>query len=499
MSQRQREFDEALQVNFGSFVEKVFDTLNKGEKYVDGEYIQALCRALEKAARGQERRIIANLPPRYLKSIIASVALPAWILGRDPTKRIVCVSYAQDLADKFSNDCRLIMETDWYKRIFPNTRIDPRKNTEGQFRTTEGGYRFSASVGGQLTGWGGGYVIIDDPMKADAPASEAALKKVRDWYGRTLFSRLDDKERGVIILVMQRLHLEDLTGYVLKLSPWLHLRMPAIADEDVIYEIGPGEFYQRREGEALHPARESLNTLEMLRRTYDDATFMSQYQQQPVSPGGGLFKAHSLKTYKTPPSMREFGRIVLSVDTASQTGERNDYSAWTVWGVTGDLYYLLSAARERLEFPALVRRIRDEYDRWQVRTLLIEHSGHGGIQLAQTLRGEGLRRPILVRPEGPKEERASFASFPIDDGRVLFPEEAPWLGDLRAELLAFPQAPHDDFVDSLSQFLNWAERRFRRPTRQEHVEELRRPGQVGTWYSRNERYDAYGLFGRGIF
>jgi hypothetical protein len=151
---------------------------------------------LDKLMRNETRHLIITIPPRHLKSICTSVALPAYILGHDPTKRIICVSYSQELAVKHANDCRIVMNSDWYRRAFPRTRIDPSKNTETEFMTTERGFRLSTSVGGTLTGRGGDLIIIDDPIKPADAMSDTTRQRLIDWYGTTLLSRLDDKEKG---------------------------------------------------------------------------------------------------------------------------------------------------------------------------------------------------------------------------------------------------------------------------------------------------------------
>jgi hypothetical protein len=196
-------------------VQKVFETVVPGARFSRNWSTEAVAHALERVVRGETTRLIVNIPPRHLKSICASVALPAFLLGHDPT-RVICVSYSGDLAVKFSNDCRAVMQAEWYKKTFPLTQIDRAKNTETEFRTTKRGYRLATSVGGTLTGRGGDVIIIDDPIKPQDAQSEAIRNKTIQWYENTLLSRLDDKVHGAIVLVMQRLHLDDLAGHLLE-------------------------------------------------------------------------------------------------------------------------------------------------------------------------------------------------------------------------------------------------------------------------------------------
>src|SRR5438105_5969496 len=170
---------------------------------------------LERCRTGETKRLIINLPPRSLKSHSISIAFCAWLLGHNPSAQIICASYAQELAAKHAIDCRALMASDFYREIFP-TRLSPDKRAASDFLTTARGSRVATSVGGVLTGRGADFIIIDDPLQPDKALSDARRKSVNDWYDHTLSSRLNDKRTGCIILVMQRLHQDDLVGHVLE-------------------------------------------------------------------------------------------------------------------------------------------------------------------------------------------------------------------------------------------------------------------------------------------
>lgn len=197
-----------------SFIMRAFLELNPQTRFLLAPYIEMIAARLQAVARGDVKRLIVNLPPRGLKSHCVSIALPAWYLGHDPTAQIICASYGQDLADKFARDCRTIMMSDWYRRIF-KTRLASRQAV-ADFMTTDGGVRMATSVGGVLTGRGADLIIIDDPLKPDEALSQTQRKTVNDWYDTTLHTRLNDKANGRIVIVMQRLHQDDLVGHVLK-------------------------------------------------------------------------------------------------------------------------------------------------------------------------------------------------------------------------------------------------------------------------------------------
>ena len=203
-----------LRTDFCAFAEKTFGTVCPGQTFSPNWHLEAIGHALERVVGGETKRLIILMPPRNLKSICASVALPAWLLGRDPTRQIICVSYSTDLAGKHARDCRAVMMAPWYQAYFPSTRIDAGKTAETEFMTTQRGFRLATSTGGTLTGRGGDILIIDDPMKPADAQSEARRLDCQQWYSNTLLSRLDDKVNGAIVLVMQRLHVDDLAGYL---------------------------------------------------------------------------------------------------------------------------------------------------------------------------------------------------------------------------------------------------------------------------------------------
>lgn len=214
MSSDGRLLQALLRNDFRAFVEKVFMTLTPGQTFIRSWHLEAIAYQLERVRRGEIKRLIINMPPRSLKSIMASVAFPAFILGLDPSRRIICASYSGELAKKHSNDFRAVLESGWYRSTFPGTRVGLFKNSEIEIELTARGFRLAASVGGTLTGRGGDIIIIDDPLKPDDAFSETKRSGANQWFTNTLLSRLDDKRTGAIIVVMQRVHMDDMTGFL---------------------------------------------------------------------------------------------------------------------------------------------------------------------------------------------------------------------------------------------------------------------------------------------
>src|SRR6516162_6355397 len=347
------EYDALLRQDLATFVERCFYDLNPQTELLTNWHLEVIAAKLTAVLEGKIRRLIINLPPRSLKSLLASIAFPAWCLGHEPSSQILCVSYAQDLADKLARDCRSIMISEWYRRLFP-TRLAPHRQAVAEFMTTRQGYRLATSNGGVLTGRCADIILIDDPLKPEEAFSDTQRQAANEWYDHTLYSRLNDKRNGAIVIIMQRLHEDDLVGHVLEQEGWDVVRFPAIAEEDERHEIetiwGPRTFARLR-GEALHPEREPLETLDRIRRTTGEYNFAGQYQQSPAPLGGGLVKAEWFKRYGEKDRPESFECIVQSWDTANKATELSDFSVCTTWGINDRKLYLLGMLRGRLEYP----------------------------------------------------------------------------------------------------------------------------------------------------
>ena len=457
MTTRKLVLQAILRQNLAAFTEKTFHTVSPSDRLLPNWHITVIADHLERCYRGEIKRLIITMPPRSMKSICASIAFPCWVLGKDPSRRIICASYGTELSAKFSRDAKAVMESEWYRDTFDRTRL--ARSAEQDLMTTKMGGRYATSVGGALTGRGGNIIIIDDPMKPQEGQSETTRTTVNQWFDGTLYSRLDSKAEDVIIIVMQRLHVDDLVAHVMDKEEWEHLDLPAIATVDQSFELSNGSRFDRREGEVLHPERESIQVLDNIKSSIGSFNFDAQYQQQPVPVEGNLIKWSWFPFYEMPPPHEHGNRIIQSWDTASKATELSDYSVCTTWLIKGNDYFLLDVFRKRLEFPALQQAVINHIRKWNVSTVLIEDTA-SGTALIQNLRNQSvptITKPIAVKPKDDKVVRMSTQSAKIEAGHVHLPRSAPWLDEFRKELLAFPNGQHDDQVDSLSQFLNWFE------------------------------------------
>lgn len=440
-----------LRSDFKSFLYRCMLTLNPGAAFIPNWHIDAIAYQLQRVRAGEITRLIINLPPRYLKSLTVSVVFPAFLLGHNPRLKIFGISYGTELSGKHAADFRAIVESSWYRRAFSNMRV--KRAADSDVFTTKRGFRRSTSVNAALTGLGGDIFIIDDPQKPADAQSETLRNSVTQWFSNTLRSRLDNKETGVIILVMQRVHLLDLTGYLTENSDeWTVLSLPAIAEEDEKIAVGPKQLYQRRIGEALHPTYESLSTLQRLQNEVGSDVFAAQYQQSPVPPGGAMIRRQWLRYYDLVPERTYRTKIIQSWDTAAKNGAQNDWSVCTTWLVADKHFYLLDVTRGRYEYPRLRETAAALAERYKPSVIMIEDASTG-IALAQELKQAGTFavRPIPV--ERDKIGRLYVQQAKFEAGLVLFPRAARFLAELETELLTFPQGKTDDQVDSISQAL----------------------------------------------
>jgi predicted phage terminase large subunit-like protein len=445
--------------DFTAFTRRTFETVATGEKLKLNWHIPALAHALEGVRGGKTKRLMILMPPRHLKSLTVSVAFPAFLLGHEPNRKIIAVSYADGLSTKLHNDCRAVMNASWYRRAFPATKISREKNTENEFMTTRRGGRFATSVGGTLIGRGGSLMIIDDPMKPEAAASEVERRRVNDWFNMTAISRLNNKIEDAIILVMQRLHIDDLAGVLLQKGGWEVLELQAIAEKEQDIPIGPGQIFHRDVGNVLHPDYEPMSVLLSTKASMGSMQFSAQYQQRPIPLEGNLIKRKWLKTFDAAPVQKPGDLLVISWDTAQKASELANHSVGTVWLARGDNCYLLDLVRGRYDFPGLKRAALALKTRWPGAANLIEDKG-SGTSLIQELRA--LAIPVIaITPEGDKVTRLFAVGQMFESGGVHFPKIADWLPTLLEELLAFPHYRSDDQVDSISQALAWIQMKRR--------------------------------------
>ena len=303
---------------------------------------------------------------------------------------------------------------------------------------TQRGFRLATSTGGTLTGRGGNLLIIDDPLKPQDALSDPKRTAVNDWFAHTLLSRLDDKRTGKILIVMQRLHMDDLTGFVLGQSDnWTVLSLPAIAEQHEEISLPFGRLIIAGPASCLPPRGSPAHVLDDLRKALGGDVFSAQYQQAPVPPGGAMIKRHWVRRYKEPPA-HGTRIMVQSWDTAAKGGPDNDWSVCTTWlsvwrggicstsGASGSIIRRLKA------------KVNELAQRWEADTVLVEEAGTA-IGLLEELKFE-VFGVIGIKPDRDKISRMSVASAAFEAGQVFLPERASWLPSSRRSCSLFREA-----------------------------------------------------------
>ena len=433
------------------------------------ERIAAELNAFLEAVRNRESpRLMLTMPPRHGKTEIASRRFPAFVLGRFPDMSIIGTSYSADLSNSINRDIQRIMDSELYRRIFPETKIGGKAKgssepgsymrNSGVFEIAgrKGSYR-SAGVGGGITGLGCDIAIVDDPFKSRSEADSATIrKKVWEWYTSTLYTRLSPG--GGVIVINTRWHMDDLSGRLLDAEArgegdaWRIVNFPAIAEQDE-------EF--RRTGEALHPERYPLEKLEAIRRAVGGRDWEALYQQHPVPDGGAIFREEWLQKTWLPKNLPErFDAIVQSWDMAFKDGDTSDFVVGQLWGRKGGDFYLLDQLRGRWSFTESMDKVRaltERAEKWDSRPhrKLIEDKANGPAVI-DALKHE-ISGIVPVEPDGTKVSRAHAVTALFEAGNVFLPDSSicQWAFDYRLELTRFPSGAHDDQVDATTQALRY--------------------------------------------
>lgn len=369
----QRSMAALLRNDLYAYVHRAFLELYPGTPFLTAQYIRAICYQLQRVEEGEVRRLLILLPPRHLKSHCASVAFSTWFLGRHPSKAVVGASYNANLAEGFSGQARRLLEAPWHRAVFPDLALDPRKASADELRIRRhGGRRLATSVGGTFTGKGADVIIIDDPMKADDAFSETRREDVFNWIATTVISRFNDPKTGALIVVAQRLHVDDLPGRLIAAGGWEVLELPAIATRATAVDIGKNIEWNRDPGDLLHEERIDAGTLQKLRRELGSLAFEAQYQQRPSPPEGNLIRTEWFQNYEKALPRAHYEAVIQSWDTAAVPGSSNDYSVCTIWGLISQHIDLLDVHRQRHAFPDLERAAFRLREVWKPNLIIIE-------------------------------------------------------------------------------------------------------------------------------
>ncbi len=421
--------------NFYSFYRMIFPVLAPEATFQEASHFRAMAVALQKVVTGESKRLLIAVPPRHGKSRLGSVALPAWILGLQPSAKIICGSYGDDLTKDFARRTRELLTSTIYTDIFPETVLEKGGMALDELRTTDKGYRLGTSINGVVTGKGANYIIIDDPMKAVDANSEVTRNAVFDWFKTSLMSRFDKPSEGRAVVLMQRLHMDDLMGRLRDEGGWTVLEMPGEALTTMRFDIGQNEVWEMAPGELLYPEMFAKKDLEQLRFDLGEAAYSAQILQQPTPPGGALFKMKHFQRYDVAPACFEL--IVQSWDPAMVDAETAAFTVCTTWGIVGRKVYLLDVFRKRLDFYQVAPAIRSMQAKYKADFVILEITGLGtpiGNALCQP-------RPTLAHDDRsrPRQGRTRHGGNTQDRAQARLPaERAPGLRPSRPRSPRFP-------------------------------------------------------------
>jgi predicted phage terminase large subunit-like protein len=428
--------------------------------YIENQHVEALCVQLEAALTGGPRSLLVNLPPRYLKSVTVSVMFCAWLLGRDPSFKIIVATYGATLSDDHSRMFRRIVHSMAYRRLFPKVRWET--DTIENMVTTRGGGRRNVSIGSGVTGIGANLIIVDDLIKTQDIHSEVRRAEQKRYVDETLYSRFDNKKDAVFVVVQQRLHEDDVIQHLYEKGGWHLFSLPAIATEPQSFPLLNGRRFERVAGDVLAPMFEDLATLRETERSMTSRVFCAQYQQNPIPQDGDVIQTGWFGRFESIGFRDDYDYVVQSYDTASSLEPNSAFSVCITFGLYENRWEIMDIWRDRVSMTDLVKEAKRLYREWTPDKLLIENKS-SGIGLVQMLRDDhrfvGRRKINAINPAIATMDRMIGYSPLIEQGLIQLPEEATWLAAFERECIAFPSSRYMDQIDALSQFLEWTSAR----------------------------------------
>lgn len=439
--------DFLTQTDFVLFVERCFAHLHPDQLLKQNWHIDLLCWWAEEIRHGKKQRVIIALPPRSLKSLIFSVAFPAYLLGHKPSMNIVCASHNADLAEKLSLDCRKVITAPFYREAFPKTRLSTEKNTLEYYETTMHGSRRATSPHTGITGVGGDVLLVDDLVDAKDAHNVRVHEERAVWLQKSLFTRTNTPNETVHVIIGQRLSTVDFMGKLIASGDYETLAIPAIAQQDEEYDMGDG-IIERPTGHILHDEMLDERELNRRRRAMTAADFAAQYQQEPISAGGGTLDWSWLKVVdKLPQDLM----LYQSWDIA-RAPNGGDYTVGMTIGYKDEKYYIIDIFRKQIDYNTVINVMRQKIQRGKPVGVIIETRDGAGHAAYCTLEREGFTNLVYFNPSKPKKDRVFDIVPVLEGGDVYVLANKPWLANFRVEYLSFPDSnQHDDQLDTLTQ------------------------------------------------
>ena len=427
---------EKCQIDFLEFIKYLWDGV------ILGRHHKILADKLNRVSQGKCKRLMVMLPPRHTKSEFASTYFPAWMMGLNPSLKIIQATHTAELAVRFGRRVRNIIDSEEYQTIFPDINLSGDNKSAGRWTTDDGGEAFYSGVGGAITGRGADLLIIDDPHSEQDAMSKIALEGAYEWY--TSGPRQRMQPGGKIVLVMTRWSTKDLTGMLVKnqseakADQWHVVEFPAIMEHGPVWP----EYWKQDE-------------LEKVKATLPVAKWNAQWMQNPTAEEGAILKREWWRTY-TDENIPQLQHVIQSYDTAFLKKETADYSAITTWGIwypsedEGANLILLDAIKGRYEFPELRRLALEQYEYWKPETVIVEAKA-SGLPLTYELRKMDIPVVNFSPSKGNDKHARVNAVGPLFESGMIWAPEQKFAEEVIEECAAFPYGDHDDLVDSTTQ------------------------------------------------
>lgn len=465
------------------YIKQAWPVVEPGNRYIHGWHIDAISEHLEAATRGEIRNLIINIPPRHMKSLLCCVFWFTWVWTWKPESRWIFSSYGENLSIRDSLKCRRIIQSLWYQNLFGDVfKLTGDQNQKTRFENDKTGYRMATSVGGQGTGEGGDYIIVDDPIKAGDAHSPTIRKNVTDWWDNTMSTRGNNPEKTVKLIIMQRLHEQDLTGHLLERMKtsgqhYEHLCLPA--EYEVTNRVTALGWRDPRQepGELLWPQRFTQAAMTELKKSMSAFGVAGQLQQRPSPDTGGIFKRYHWRYWKPrgvnlPVVLVEnedgilleieavdlpenFDEQMQSWDLTFKDTRTSDFVAGQVWARVEANKFLLGYYKERADIIVTMKAISNFTDKWpEAYAKLIEDKANGPAVISML--HNKISGLIAVNPEGGKISRAHAVAPSVESGNVFLPHPAlyGWVDNFIDSCAVFPNGANDDDVDAFTQALN---------------------------------------------
>ena len=444
---------EKAERSLSEFIRQAWPIIEPGTKYIESWHIDLISEYLQAVQDGEIKRLIINEPPRHMKSIHVTVCFPVHTWISQPEKRFIKVSYSDMLSRQHNILSRDIIQSPWFQGNWGDRfRIKDDVNRQNEFRNNYNGMMYSTSTGGSLTGTGGDIIILDDPQNPQMANSEAEREQTIAFFKNTLQSRLNDPKTGVFIIVMQRLHEQDLTGHILAEGlGYEHLCLPAEAPQrTVVHFPKSGKEIIREEGDILNAERFSKADLDSIKRAMGSLSYAGQYEQRPAPADGNIFKREWLSNMFRRSAAPNMTMLIQSWDQPFTKSEGSAKCAGFVLGRSGSDIYIMDLVNDKMEFTESVAAMRTMTAKWpKARAKVVENKANGPA-IVSLLKKEipGL---VEFNPRGSKEERAISVTPYFEAGNIHLPADAEWTQDLVNDLLIFPKGVYKDTVDALVQ------------------------------------------------